>query len=81
MNQSTELSTLIPNWQRFVNMYHPEDALIEAFTERIYSIESNDIRARVAWYINIELGVLMLSHHEIDNKKMREILSLAWHNE
>ena len=74
MNQPTELTTLIPNWQRFVELYEPSEELIDAFIKRISMIQDSDIRTRVSGYINVELGILILSHREIDNKKIREIL-------
>lgn len=67
----------IPNWQRFVEVYVPSDELIDAFTERMNSISDDDIRGDIAKYINLELGILLLSHREIDAKKIREILTFA----
>ena len=80
MNQPTELTTLIPNWQRFVELYEPSEELIDAFIKRISMIQDSDIRTRVSGYINVELGILILSHREIDNKKIREILLVTWEN-
>lgn len=74
---TTNIWELIPNWLRFVELYHPSEELIEAFTERIDSIDDADIRWDIAKYINLELGILILSHREIDEKKIREMLALT----
>lgn len=74
---TTNILQDIPNWQRFVEVYQPSDELIDAFTERMGSISDDDIRGDIAKYINLELGILLLSHREIDDKKIREILALA----
>lgn len=68
------IETHIPNWQRFCNSYSPDSAFLKAFEWRIGIIEDEEVRIGVAKKINVDLGILLLAHKEVNEWVFDEIL-------
>lgn len=68
------LLTHIPNWNRFCEKYHPKKVFIHAFEERIDLIEDEEVRISVGKKINVDLGILLLAHKEVNEGVFGEIL-------
>ncbi|GAB0174728.1 MAG: hypothetical protein HHAS10_06070 [Candidatus Altimarinota bacterium] len=65
----------IPNWKRFCEIHHPKKNFIQSFTERLELIEDEELRILVSKKINVELGILLLGHKEIDEGVVSEMLN------
>jgi hypothetical protein len=70
------LQNYIPNWQRFCDSYKPKADFQEAFMERFSLIEDEEIRQNIGKKINVELGILLLHHEEIDESSFLGIINL-----
>lgn len=68
------IDTHIPNWKRFCEAYKPDKAFLEAFDIRIHLIKSEELRISVANKINVDLGILLLAHKEVNEWVFDEIL-------
>lgn len=76
------MTTLTPhlsslsNWERYREKYNPETTDTLSMETRIADIEDTEVQGRLKEYINIQLGILLLAHHEVDSQKSHDILSM-----
>ena len=68
------IDTYIPNWKRFCDAYKPDTIFVEAFSERIHLIKDEELRISVSKKINVDLGILLLAHKEVNEWVFDEIL-------
>lgn len=73
---TTLLLRYIPNWQRFCEVYKPENDFIEAFLHRLSLIEDIGIYENMSKHVNVELGILLLHHEELDESSYENIMHL-----
>ncbi len=71
---NTFIETYIPNWKRFCDSYKPDNAFIQAFDQRIHLIKDEENRINVSKKINVDLGILLLAHKEVNEGVFDEIL-------
>jgi hypothetical protein len=64
----------IPNWNRFCEKYKPKKVFMHAFEERIELIEDEELKVSVSKKINVDLGILLLAHKEVNEWVFGEIL-------
>jgi hypothetical protein len=68
------IETHIPNWKRFCESYNPDKIFLTSFESRMSIIEDEELRISVAKKINVELGILLLAHKEVNESVFDEIL-------
>ena len=68
------IETYIPNWKRFCESYSPDKVFLQSFEERIGIIKDEELRIGVAKKINVDLGILLLAHKEVNEWVFDEIL-------
>lgn len=76
------MTTLTPhlsslsNWERYTQKYNPAESDTLSIETRIADIEDPEVQGRLKEYINIQLGMLLLAHHEVDSQKSHDILNM-----
>ena len=53
--EPSSIITHLPNWDRFIQKYHPDMEFVEAFLVRISTLEESTLQENVLKKINIEL--------------------------
>lgn len=71
----------IPNWQKFVDTFTPDEQFINTFFLRLASIEHEDIRLYASNRINVYLGILLLGNKEVDESANSTIVNVFTTNE
>lgn len=53
--ENTIINTYIPNWNRFIEKYNPENKFMEIFLTQLSEVDNNEDQITVAKRINVEL--------------------------
>ncbi len=53
--EPSSIITYLPNWDRFIQKYHPDIEFVEAFLTRMSSLGENDLQVDILKKINVEL--------------------------
>lgn len=72
--ENTIINTYIPNWNRFIEKYNPENKFMEIFLTQLSEVDNNEDQITVAKRINVELWILLLHDREINNHLFSSIL-------
>lgn len=66
----------IPNWKRFCDRFHLDDAFVQEFEVRFLEIGDVEIREHLGERINAELGLLLLRDIEIGRETFEAMFSV-----